>query len=34
VTDEALTAQAVETPCTPPAAAFPTLDLASSLRSM
>ena len=29
VTDEALTAQAVETPCTPLAAAFPTLDLAS-----
>jgi len=28
VTDEALTAQAVETPCTPLAAAFPTLDLA------
>jgi len=24
-----VTAQAVETPCTPPAAAFPTLDLAS-----
>jgi hypothetical protein len=29
VTDEALTAQAAETPCTPLAAAFPTLDLAS-----
>lgn len=28
VTDAALTAQAVETPCTPLAAAFPTLDLA------
>jgi len=34
VTDVALTAQAVETPCTPLAAAFPTLDLASCLRSM
>ena len=28
VTDAALTAQTVETPCTPLAAAFPTLDLA------
>jgi hypothetical protein len=28
VTDAALTAQTVETPCIPPAAAFPTLNLA------
>jgi hypothetical protein len=33
VTDEALTAQAVETPCTPLAAAFPTVDLASCFCS-
>jgi hypothetical protein len=34
VTDAALTAQTVETPCTPLAAAFPTVDLAFVLRSM